>query len=61
MITINLVKLQKHPSRRSKDGEHYFKWEVILPKDKVEKAGFKEGEELKAEAKKGEIRLKKKG
>lgn len=53
------MKLQKHPSRKSKTGEDYYKYEVILPKDAVEKADFKEGDELKAEAKKGEIRLKK--
>ncbi len=52
--------LQKHPSRKSKEGEDYFKWEVILPKEAVEKAGFNGGDELIAEAKKGEIKLKKK-
>ncbi len=54
------MKLQKHPSRKAKNGGDYFKWEVILPKEAVEKAGFKEGDELEAETKKGEIRLKKK-
>lgn len=54
------MKLQKHNSRKAKKGEDYFKWEVILPKDAVEKADFKEGDELEAEAKKGEIKLKKK-
>jgi len=53
------MKLQKHPSRKSKVGESYFKYEVILPKEDIEKAGFKEGEELKSESKKGEIKLKK--
>jgi len=52
--------LQKHPSRKSKEGEDYFKWEVILPKEAVEQAGFKGGEELVAEGKKGEIKLRKK-
>jgi len=55
------MKLQKHPSRKSKDGENYYKWEVILPKEAVEKSGFKEGDELTAEAKKGEIKLRKNG
>jgi len=50
------MKLQKHPTKKGTD---YYKWEVILPKDAVEKAEFKEGDELKAEAKKGEIRLRK--
>jgi len=51
------MKLQKHPTKK---GTKYFKWEVILPNDAVEKAGFKEGEELEASSKKGEIKLKKK-
>lgn len=38
----------------------YFKWEIILSKDLVEKSEFKEGEELEGKAKKGEIRLRKK-
>lgn len=54
------MKLQKHVSRKSKGGGDYYKWEIILPKDAVEKAGFKAGDELKADAKKGEIKLKKK-
>ena len=52
------MKLQKHLSRKSKNGEDYFKWELILPKEVIEKAGFKEGDELDAEVKKGEVRLK---
>jgi len=52
------MKLQKHPSRKSQEGEDYFKWEIILPKEVVKKANFKEGDELEAEAKKGEIKLK---
>jgi len=53
------MKLQKHSSRKAKNGDDYYKWEVILPKESVKKAGFKEGDELEAEAKKGEIRLRK--
>lgn len=60
LIDVNNMKLQKHPSRKSKEGEHYYKYEVILPKDAVDKSGFREGDELSAEAKKGEIKLKKK-
>ena len=51
------MKLQKHITKK---GTHYFKWEVILPADAVEKAEFKEGDELSVESKKGEIRLIKK-
>lgn len=54
------MKLQKHPSRKANNGDNYFKWEVILPKEAIEKADFKEGDELIAEAKKGEIKLRKK-
>jgi hypothetical protein len=54
------VKLQKHPSRKSQSGTDYFKYEIILPKEAVEKAGFQEGDELEAGAKKGEIKLRKK-
>ena len=51
------MKLQKHVTKK---GTHYFKWEVILPAEEVEKAGFKEGDELKADSNKGEIKLVKK-
>ena len=50
------MKLQKHPTKKGTD---YFKWEVIIPDEVVQKAELKEGDELEAEAKKGEIRLKK--
>lgn len=54
------MKLQKHISRKSKAGADYFKWEVILSKESVDKAGFKEGEELEEAAERGKIVLKKK-
>lgn len=54
------MKLQKHPSRKTKNGDDYFKWEVILPKNAIKKSGFKEGDELEAEAKEGEVRLRRK-
>ena len=38
----------------------WIKGEVIIPNKDVEKAGFKEGDELKAVVKKGEVRLIKK-
>ena len=50
------MKLQKHSTKK---GTEYFKWEIILPKDAVSTSGFKENDDLKVEAKKGEIRLKK--
>ncbi len=48
------MKLQKHKTRKE---ENYHKYVVVLPKDVVEESGFKEGDELKAVAKKGEVRL----
>ncbi len=54
------MKLQKHPSRKSNNGEDYFKYEIILPKKAVQEAGFKEGDELEAEAEKGKIVLRRK-
>jgi len=51
------MKLQKHYTRRDKS---QWKYELVIPKESVEGAGFKEGDELEDEHKKGEIRLKKK-
>ena len=48
------MKLQKH---QTKKGTDYFKWEIIIPKDAVKIAKFKENDELKAESKEGEIKL----
>ena len=52
------MKLQKHISRKAKSEENYFKYELIIPKEVVEKSGFKEGDELEAKARKGEIRVR---
>ena len=46
---IILVKLQK---------KEYSKWVVVLPNDKIEQAGWKEGVELDLDAKKGVITLR---
>ena len=54
------MKLQKQSSKK-KGKKDYPKYVVVLPKKAVEKSGFKEGDELTAEAKKGEIKLKKNG
>lgn len=53
------MKLQEHPSRKSKKGGKYVKYEIILPREIVENSGFQPGDELEAEAKKGEIKLRK--
>lgn len=50
------MKLQKHRTRKDKD---YAKYVLVIPDEKIKESGFKEGDELTAEAKKGEIKLKK--
>lgn len=52
------MKLQKHLSKK-RGKKIYHKYVVVIPKEKIRKAEFKEGDELKAEAKKGEIKLRK--
>lgn len=49
------MKLQRHKTRKDKD---YYKYVVVIPNNIIKKSGFKEGDELKAEAKKGEVRLR---
>ncbi len=51
------MKLQKQSVGKIGDRE-YHKYVIIVPNEDIEKAGFKEGEELVAESKKGEIKLK---
>ncbi len=51
------MKLQRHKTRKDQD---YFKYVIVIPEDKIKESGFKEGEELEVEAKKGEIKLRKK-
>jgi len=52
------MKLQKQLSNKRGD-KTYYKYVLVIPNDIVKEAGFKEGEELEAEARKGEIKLKK--
>jgi bifunctional DNA-binding transcriptional regulator/antitoxin component of YhaV-PrlF toxin-antitoxin module len=51
------MKLQRQKTRKDKN---YYKHVVVIPDGFITEAGFKEGDELEAEAKKGEIILKKK-
>jgi bifunctional DNA-binding transcriptional regulator/antitoxin component of YhaV-PrlF toxin-antitoxin module len=46
--------LQKHYTRKDKS---QCKFEVVIPKEAIEDAGFKEGDELAAKVKDGEIKL----
>jgi len=49
------MKLQKHYTRKDKS---QWKFEVVIPKNIVEKAKLKEGDELEAKAEKNKIVLK---
>jgi len=51
------MKIQKQLSKK-RNKKEYYRYVVNIPKEILEKSGFKEGDELKAEAKKGEIKLK---
>ncbi|MFA7708260.1 MAG: AbrB/MazE/SpoVT family DNA-binding domain-containing protein [Candidatus Pacearchaeota archaeon] len=51
------MKLQKQKSDYTRG---YHKFVVVIPNEIVEQSGLKEGEELKAEVKKGEIKLRRK-
>jgi hypothetical protein len=53
------MKIEKVKSRKYKDTQ-YYKHRIVLPDDLIESSGFHEGDELEAEAKKGEIKLKRK-
>ncbi len=60
MVIINEgMKLQKHFSSKVKD-KTYYKYVIVLKEKDVKTAGFKEGDELEAETKKGEIKLRQK-
>jgi hypothetical protein len=51
------MKLQKQKTDYKRG---YSKFVIVLPEDKVVASDFHEGDELTAEAKKGEIKLRKK-
>ena len=50
------MKLQKQKTDYNRG---YHKYVIVIPNDVIEESGLKEGDELQAEAKKGEIKLKK--
>ncbi|MBA3064645.1 MAG: AbrB/MazE/SpoVT family DNA-binding domain-containing protein [Nanoarchaeota archaeon] len=52
------MKIQKQLSKKRGD-KTYYRSVLNLPSELLKKAGFKSGDELEAEAKKGEIRLRK--
>lgn len=51
------MKLQKQLASKV-NGKEYYKYVVVLSENMVKEAGFKEGNELEGEVKKGEIKLK---
>jgi hypothetical protein len=51
--------IEKVKSRKYKNTQ-YFKYRVVIPENSLKEAGFQSGDELEAEAKKGEIKLRKK-
>ncbi len=53
------MKILKEKSREY-NGKSYYKYKVNIPEKILKKSGFKAGDELKADAKKGGIKLRKK-
>ncbi|GBE20325.1 MAG TPA: AbrB/MazE/SpoVT family DNA-binding domain-containing protein [Candidatus Pacearchaeota archaeon] len=53
------MKIQKQLSKKRGD-KIYHKYVIVLPKKIVKDSSLKEGDELEASAKKGEIKLRKK-
>ncbi len=53
------MKVEKTKSR-TYNGKSYFKYRIVIPERLMTEAKFKEGEILEAEAKNGEIKIKKK-
>jgi len=52
------MKLQKRLSREYK-GKKYYKYVLVIPKKEVNKAKFKEGDELNIDSKESEMKIKK--
>ena len=59
MFLIVIMKILKEKSREY-NGKSYYKFKINLPEDLIKKSSFKEGDELEAKAKKGEIKLRRK-
>ena len=51
------MKLQKQLSQKRGD-KKYFRYTINISQEVIKESGFKEGDELKAEVKKGEIRVR---
>jgi len=53
------MKVLKEKSREYK-GKSYYKYKINIPEEVMNESGFKEGDELKTEVKKGRVVLVKK-
>lgn len=53
------MKIQKQLSKK-RDKKEYYRYVINLPSELLQESGFREGDELEAEAKKGEIKLRRK-
>ncbi len=53
------MKIQKQLSKK-RGNKIYYKYILNIPSELLEDSGFQEGDELEAEAKNGEIRLRRK-
>ncbi|MCX6750711.1 MAG: AbrB/MazE/SpoVT family DNA-binding domain-containing protein [Candidatus Pacearchaeota archaeon] len=53
------MKIQKQLSKK-RENKEYYRYVINLPSELLKDSGFHEGDELEAEAKKGEIKLKRK-
>ena len=53
------MKVLKEKSREY-NGKEYYRYRINIPEEIINEAQIKEGDELEAKAKKGEIKLKKK-
>ncbi len=52
------MRISKVKSRKYK-GKTYYKYRINIPEDVLEEVGFKEGDELNSEVKKGILSLRK--
>ncbi len=53
----SFMKIEKVKSRKYKN-KQYYKYRIVLPEKELKKSGFKAGDKLKVEAKKGEMKLR---
>ena len=53
------MKIQKQLSKKRGDKE-YYRYVINIPSKVIKESGFKEGDELEVETKKGEVRLRRK-